>query len=88
LGCVLLKEKCLNLEKYLKRDDLLDLDGLDLFSELNILKEIIGLKNDKPIDILNYIKRINSFPNAYITYKIMLTIPISIASAERSFYKT
>ena len=56
MGCVLLKEKCLNLEKYLKNNNLFDLDGLDLFSELNILKEIIGLKNDKPIDILNYIK--------------------------------
>jgi len=87
LDCVLLKEKCLNLEKYLKHDNLLDLDGLDLFSELNILKEIIGLENDKPIDILNYIKRINSFPNAYIAYRIMLTIPVSVASAERSFSK-
>jgi len=35
-------------EKYLKHDNLLDLDGLDLFLELNILKEIIGLENDKP----------------------------------------
>jgi len=87
LGCILLKEKCLNLEKYLKHDNLLDLDGLDLFSELNILNEIIGLENDKPIHILNYIKRINSFPNAYITYRIMLTIPVSVASAERSFSK-
>ena len=65
----------------------MDVDGLDLFSELNILKEIIGLENDKPIDILNHIKRINSFPNAYITYRTMLTIPISIASAEMSFSK-
>jgi len=39
-------ESSLN-EKYLKHDNLLDFDGLDLFSELNILKEIIGLKNDK-----------------------------------------
>jgi len=53
-------------EKYLKHDNLLYLDDLDLFSKLNILKEIIGLKNNKPIDILNYIKGINSFPNAYI----------------------
>ena len=66
LDCTLLKEKCLNLEKSLKHDNLLGVDGLNLFSELNILKEIIGLENDKPIDILNYIKRINSFPNAYI----------------------
>ncbi|KAL2974442.1 hypothetical protein AAZX31_14G105700 [Glycine max] len=43
----------------------------NLFSELNILKEIIGLENDKPIDILNYIKRIIYFPNAYIAYRIM-----------------
>jgi len=68
--------KCLNLEKYLKYDNLLDLDDLDLFSELNILKEIIGLKNDKSINILNYVKRINSFSNAYISYRIMLTISV------------
>jgi len=37
------------------------IDDLDLFSELDIFKEIIRLENDKPIDILNYIKRINSF---------------------------
>jgi len=82
-----LKEKCLNLEKYLKHDNLLDLDGLDLFLELNILKQIIGLENEKPIDILNYIKRINSFPNTYIAYRIMLTILVSVASTERSFSK-
>jgi len=35
----------------LKHDNLLDLNDLDLFLELNI-----RLKNDKPIDILNYIK--------------------------------
>jgi len=39
---------------------------IDLFSELNILREFIGLKNDKTIDILNYIKRIDYFSNAYI----------------------
>jgi len=78
LGCVLLKEKCLNLEKYLKHDNLLDLDGLDLFSELNILREIIGLENDKPNDILNYIKKINSFLNAYIAYRIILTISLLV----------
>ena len=71
----------------MKHDNLLDVDGLDLFLELNILKEIIGLQNDKPIDILNYIKRINSFSNVYIPYRIMLTIPVSVASAQRSFSK-
>jgi len=78
----------LNLEKYLKQDNFLDLDDLDLFSELNILKEIIGLENDKLIYILNYLKLINYFLNAYITYRIMLIILVSIALAERSFLNT
>jgi len=39
----ILKEKCLNLEKSLKHDNLLDIDGFDLISELNILRKIIGL---------------------------------------------
>jgi len=34
------------------------------------------LKNDKPIDILNYIKRTDYFPNAYIIYRIMLKLKI------------
>jgi hypothetical protein len=36
---------------------------------------------------LNYIKKLESFPNAYIAYRILLTIPVTIASAERSFSK-
>jgi len=42
------------------------------------------VKNDKPIYILNYIKRIDYFSNAYIAYKIILTIPVA---SERSFSK-
>ena len=90
LRCVdisFLKEKCLNLEKYLKHDNSLNMDGFDLILELNILREIIDLENDKLIDILNYIKRINSFPNVYITYRIMLTILVLVVSSEKSFSK-
>jgi len=63
------------------------MDGFDLILELNILREIIDLENDKLIDILNYIKRINSFPNVYITYRIMLTILVLVVSSEKSFSK-
>ena len=60
---------------------------LDLFLELNILKEILQIKDYTPIDILNYIKRLNSFPNTYIAYKILLTIHVIVAYAKRSFSK-
>jgi len=38
------------------------------------------------INSFNYIKRI-FFSNAYITYRIMLTITISVALAKKSFSK-
>lgn len=40
-----------------------------------------------PIDILNYIKKIDSFPIAFIAYRIMLTILVGVTSGERSFSK-
>ena len=64
-----------------------DIDGLDLFSELNVLKEIIQIKDYTPIDILNYIKRLDSFLNTCIAYRILLIIHITIASVEKSFSK-
>ena len=77
----------LNFESFLKHDVYYDIDGLDLFSELKVFKEILQIKDYTPIDILNYIKRLDSFPNTCITYRILLTIPITIASTERSFSK-
>ena len=82
-----LKGHCLNLEQVLKFGDLSDIDGFDLFSELRVLREVLQIKENKPIETLNYIKKLDSFPNTYIAYRIMLTIPITVASAERSFSK-
>ena len=47
------------------------------------------IKGDqKAIEVLDYLKMMDScFPNVWIAYRILLTIPITIASAERSFSK-
>ena len=37
--------------------------------------------------ILSSLKTFNCFPNACIAYRIILTIPVTVASAERSFSK-
>ena len=62
-----------------------DIDGLDLFSELNVLKEIIQIKDYTPIDILNYIKRLDSFLSTCIAYRILLIIHITVASVGKFF---
>ena len=54
------------------------INDLDLF-----IKPIFFLKIDKNIliSILNYIKRLHYFPNAYIIYIILLTILVTIVFA-------
>ena len=56
-----LQKYCLNLESFLKHDIYYDIDDLNLFSELKVFKKILQIKEYNPIDILNYIKRLDSY---------------------------
>ena len=52
------------------------------------MKEVLPKKTTKPIDMLNYLKVMDGcFPNAWIAYRILLTIPFTVASRERIFSK-
>ncbi|XP_028085424.1 zinc finger MYM-type protein 1-like [Camellia sinensis] len=83
-----LKAYCVNLEDFLKHDELSDIDGRDLFSELNVLKEVLPEGIKRPIEVLNYLKTTDGcFPNAWIVYRILLTIAVTVASEKRSFSK-
>ena len=77
------KKNCLNLECFLTHETYFDIDGLHLFLELKVLKEVLQINENSPINVLNYIKRLESFPNACIAFRILLTIPVIAASAER-----
>ena len=59
----------------------------NLAEVLKVLKEVLQINENSPINVLNYIKKLESFPNACIAFKILLTIPITVTSAERSFSK-
>ena len=56
-----LKKYCLNLESFLKHDVYYDIDGLDLFLELKFLKEVMQIDENIPINVLNYLKRLDFF---------------------------
>ena len=62
---------------FLKYENFYDLDCINLFLELKVLQEILPKEKRRTIDILN-------FPNVSIAYRILLTIPITVA-AKRSF---
>lgn len=55
-----LKEYSLNLEHSLKYNNS-DIDGMDLFLELKISREITQVENNSSIEILDYIRRLDSF---------------------------
>ena len=39
------------------------------------------------IKMFEFVRNINSFPNISIAYRILFTVPVTVASAERSFSK-
>ena len=82
-----MEKNCLNLECFLTHETYSDIYGLDLFSKLKVLKEVLQINENSQINVLNYIKRLEFFPNACIAFRILLTIPVKVASAEWSFSK-
>ena len=82
-----LKSYCLNLKTFLKHDLFSDIDGLDLFQELTILRKVLQSEINTPAETLTYIKRLDCFPNACMAFRILLTISVTVASTERSFSK-
>ena len=56
-----LKEYCLNLKSSLKHNHHSDINGLDLFIELKIVREIIQVEIDTLVNILSYIKKNDSY---------------------------
>ncbi|KAL5543693.1 hypothetical protein UlMin_007477 [Ulmus minor] len=82
-----LKMYCLNLKEFLKYDEISDVNGLDLFSELKVLREIFQKENNSPIEQLHFIKKVDFFSNECIAYRILLTIHVTVVFAERSFSK-
>jgi len=73
--------------KRLSFEDHSSIDGFDLFLELKLLKEVLTNEINTPLKIMNYIKRLGSFPNTYIAYRILLTLLVIVATTERSFSK-
>ncbi|XP_042387979.1 uncharacterized protein LOC121980078 [Zingiber officinale] len=83
-----LLRSCRNLESSLAHNGCSDVNGDDLFSELTFLKCSLPKESKSAIDVLDYLKKMDGcFPNAHVAYKILLTIPVTVATAERSFSK-
>ncbi|KAL5857432.1 hypothetical protein ACOSQ3_004890 [Xanthoceras sorbifolium] len=84
---------CVNLETALRNGEVCDIDAHCLYSELQVLQVMLPSESCQvdtlwtAIQILEFAKLMDMFPNAIIAYRIFLTIPVTVTSAERSFSK-
>ncbi|KAK9061091.1 hypothetical protein SSX86_018271 [Deinandra increscens subsp. villosa] len=82
-----LKSCCNRLQDALKYGEESDIDADELFLELKTFETFLPRCIMSPFDALAHLQRDSFFPNAIIAYKVMLTVPVTVASAERSFSK-
>jgi hypothetical protein len=66
-----------------------DIDGEELYEELKMYCRTIpaDLKISESVKLLIEKNLIDVYPNTYVALRIVLTIPVAVASAERSFSK-
>ena len=86
-----LKDACIKLEAALTHEPKdkkkhRDIDGEQLWLELVFIQDLLE-KSIGPLDILKFLEKRPYLSFANIAYRILLTIPITVASAERSFSK-
>ena len=84
-------KSCKSLENALQHGVNKDLDGEELCSELHaVARRLPKTSPLQPQEVLSFLveqKLLESFPNLSVALRIMLTLPVSVASGERSFSK-
>ncbi|XP_021820020.1 uncharacterized protein LOC110761765 [Prunus avium] len=64
-----------NLEVALTHDNESDINADDLFSELEVLQMYLPKETKTAIEVLDFVKVVDCFPNVSIAYRIILTLP-------------
>lgn len=83
---------CKDLQLALASNDGLtsDINAIELYDEITALQRRFNNTETNPRFVLEYIcenQLVELFPNTYISLRILLTLPVTAATAERSFSK-
>ena len=62
-------------------------DDHNFFSELKVLQVTLPDDLMSAPEILQFVTAVDCYPNVSVAYRILLTVPVTVASAERSFSK-
>jgi hypothetical protein len=78
---------CNKFDKTFTFDNSSDVDLNDLISELKILQLTLPDRQMSAMEIFEFVREVDNYPNVVIAYRILFTMPVTVASAERSFSK-
>jgi len=82
-----LRKCCTTFVKTFSDDNKSDVELDDLFFELKVLQVTLPNNLMSAFEILHFVKAADCYLNVSIAYQILLTILVTVASAERSFSK-
>jgi hypothetical protein len=82
-----LRKHCTNFAKTFAHGSSSDVELNDFFSELKVLQVTLPDSLMSAPEILQFVIDADCYPNVSIVYRILLTVPVTVASAERSFSK-
>ncbi|KAG2597559.1 hypothetical protein PVAP13_5KG132507 [Panicum virgatum] len=82
-----LRKHCTTFAEVFSHDNSSDVDLDDFFSELKVLQVTLPDGFMSALEILQFVTTVDCYPNVSIAYRILLTVPVTVASAERSFSK-
>jgi hypothetical protein len=74
-------------KKTFSSQDSSDIEVNDLLSELKVMKLSLPERSMSSMEIFEYVGQMDSYPNISNAYRILFTVPVTVASAERSFSK-
>ena len=82
-----LRKHCTAFVEVFSDDKSSDVDLDDFFSELKVLQVTLPDDFMSTPEIFQFVTTLDCYPNGSVAYRILLTVPVTVASAERSFSK-
>lgn len=82
-----LKKSCVIFVNKFTHNNLCDVDLNEFLTELKVLQKTLPNVVMSSVEILEFVKGKDCYPNVCIAYRILLTIPVTVALAERNFSK-
>ena len=64
-----------------------DIELDDLVSELSLMQLTLPDRIMSALEIFQFVREADCYPNISIAYRLLFTMPVTVASAERSFSK-